>query len=69
MMRFEITFPGRVYTMYAMGRNKAISAAAIDYYGEGKVKVKFSRYAKGAVVYTVTHSSLETPVEVSIAHK
>ena len=57
MPKFMICIDGKVYEIYAQGRNKAVQAAINEHYGQPMpAKVLFARYTTGAVVYQVTTS-------------
>ena len=57
MPKFMICIDGKIYEIYAQGRNKAVKAAIDQHYGEWlEAKVLFVRYMTGGVVYQVTTS-------------
>lgn len=57
MSKFMIMIEGKIYEIYAGGRNKAVKVAINQHYGESmQAKVLFARYMTGGVVYQVTTS-------------
>lgn len=66
MPKFMICIDGKVYEIYAQGRNKAVQAAINEHYGEWlEAKVLFARYMTGGVVYQAItkHGNIEAIVK------